>query len=164
MEILRAITEKNREDLKEVLKLINSTTFDDVFYTAHFVANTNQSKDFLIYFELKDKINAGTLLSCGRGFEISELENTRDFVRIFLQHLSSLSDFTGINPDRKFDIIFNNDENYDNKGFEESLIECLNYINGNNGTNESYFKNYKKGTVSIFDLEKEVHVYSEEII
>ena len=45
--------------------------------------------------------------------------------------------------ERKFDVFFNDDNNSNNKGFEYSLEDCQNYIKWNNGTNESYFKDYK---------------------
>jgi len=48
-----------------------------------------------------------------------------------------------------FDIVFNNEENSNSKGFKESVEYCQNYINMHNGTNHSYFADYKGGTVSI---------------
>ena len=65
--------------------------------------------------------------------------------------------------ERKFDVFFNDDNNSNNKGFESSFEDCKNYIKWNNGTNESYFKDYKGGSVSIVDCETGETVYEEEV-
>lgn len=62
-----------------------------------------------------------------------------------------------------YDIHFNDSENSNNKGFEMSYDEALNYIKTYNGTNESYFADYKGGMVSIVDNETGENVYQEEI-
>ena len=62
-----------------------------------------------------------------------------------------------------YDITFNDAENSNNKGFELSLEEAKEYIKKNNGTNESYFEDYKGGVVSIVDNETKDEVYQEEI-
>lgn len=48
-----------------------------------------------------------------------------------------------------FDVIFDDDDFSDEKGFALSYKECKQYIDTYNGTNESYFADYKSGTVSI---------------
>lgn len=60
----------------------------------------------------------------------------------FLQILGEIEKIT-------YDIHFNDSEKSDSKGFSSSLDYCQNYIECNNGTNESYFEDYKNGTVSI---------------
>ncbi len=62
-----------------------------------------------------------------------------------------------------FDIIFNDDNNSNNKGFAISLDEAKNYIKMYNGTKESYFEDYKGGTVSIVCNETEETVFETEI-
>ena len=62
-----------------------------------------------------------------------------------------------------YDVHFNNDENSDSKGFKTSLEECKNYITLYNGTNNSYFADYKGGIVSIICNETGEAVYSEII-
>lgn len=62
-----------------------------------------------------------------------------------------------------FDVHFNDSENSNNKGFELSLDEAKAYIEQYNGTNESYFKDYKGGIVSIVNIETGETVYEEEI-
>ena len=65
--------------------------------------------------------------------------------------------------ERKFDVFFNDDINSSNKGFTYSLEDCQNYIKSNNGTSESYFKDYKGGSVSIVDCETGETIYEEEV-
>ena len=62
-----------------------------------------------------------------------------------------------------YDVEFNNDENTDSKGWHCSYEECENYIRQYNGTNESYFEDYKGGTVSIRCNETEEIVFETEI-
>ena len=48
-----------------------------------------------------------------------------------------------------YDVQFHDDTTSDFKGFAESLEFCQDYIQFNNGTDESYFANYKGGIVQI---------------
>ena len=51
------------------------------------------------------------------------------------------------------DVVFNDESDSSSKGFEMSYDECMDYIKTYNGTNKSYFADYKGGTVSIVDNE-----------
>lgn len=62
-----------------------------------------------------------------------------------------------------YDVHFNDDEDSNSKGFQQSLEYCKDYISSFNGTNESYFADYKGGTVSIVCNETGETVYEEEI-
>ena len=62
-----------------------------------------------------------------------------------------------------YDIVFNDSENSNNKGFKESLDFCKEYIKKNNGTNNSYFGDYKGGTVSIICNENKETLFTEEV-
>jgi hypothetical protein len=62
-----------------------------------------------------------------------------------------------------YDVVFNDDTDSNSKGFSESYDYCLDYIKHNNGTNESYFADYKGGFVSIVCNETEETVYEETI-
>jgi hypothetical protein len=62
-----------------------------------------------------------------------------------------------------YDVHFNSGENSNNKGFKSSLQECKDYINHNNGTLNSYFGDYREGTVSIVCNETGQTVYSEAV-
>lgn len=62
-----------------------------------------------------------------------------------------------------YDVIFNDDTDSNRKGWHESYNYCKDYIKSNNGTNNSYFADYKGGTVSIYCNETEDVVYYEEV-
>ena len=64
---------------------------------------------------------------------------------------------------KNFDVVFNDDCDCYRKGFNESYEYCLDYIKTYNGTNESYFADYKGGTVSIVNNDTEEYVYNETI-
>lgn len=63
-----------------------------------------------------------------------------------------------------YDVEFNNDVSTDSKGWHCSYEECEDYIRWYNGTNESYFEDYKGGTVSIRCNETEEVVFETEIL
>ena len=62
-----------------------------------------------------------------------------------------------------YDIYFNDEYDSNNKGMSESLEYCKEYIRQNNGTDHSYFADYKGGTVSIVCNETGETVYEEEV-
>ena len=64
---------------------------------------------------------------------------------------------------KTYDVYFNDAENSNNKGFEYSFEEAKSYIERYNGTNESYFEDYKGGIVSIVDNETGETVYEETV-
>lgn len=64
---------------------------------------------------------------------------------------------------RIYDVCFNNDDSSNSKGWNETYGYCKNYIDSNNGTNNSYFADYKGGTVSIYNNEREEDVYLEVV-
>jgi hypothetical protein len=68
-----------------------------------------------------------------------------------------------INNDLTFDIIFDDDNSSDDLGFYNDFNYCFDYINKYNGTNHSYFADYKKGSVSIYCNELAIIVYTTEI-
>lgn len=63
-----------------------------------------------------------------------------------------------------YDVYFNSNTSSDNKGFKMSLEEAQDYIEINNGTNESYFEDYKGGTVSIYCNETEEVIYETAVL
>lgn len=62
-----------------------------------------------------------------------------------------------------YDVVFNDDENSNSKGFAVSKKEAIAYIKENNGTPESYFPDYRGGWVSVVCNETEETVYEEEV-
>lgn len=64
---------------------------------------------------------------------------------------------------KTYDIHFNDCENSNNKGWQETYEYCKNYIEANNGTNNSYFADYKNGTVSIVCNETDEVVFETKV-
>lgn len=62
-----------------------------------------------------------------------------------------------------YDVQFDDDNDSNSKGWKEDYDVCKDYIERYNGTNESYFEDYKGGTVSIVCNGTGETVYSEEI-
>lgn len=62
-----------------------------------------------------------------------------------------------------YDVVFQDDNDSNSKGFNSSLEECKDYVQTYNGTNESYFGDYKGGIVQIVCNQTEEVVYEEEI-
>ena len=62
-----------------------------------------------------------------------------------------------------YDVFFNDDNDTNAKGFEESKEYCKDYIATWNGTNTSYFEDYKGGIVSVVCNETGETIYEEEV-
>ena len=62
-----------------------------------------------------------------------------------------------------YDVHFDDENNSNCKGWAISLAECKDYIDAYNGTNESYFADYKGGVVSIYCNELDEIVFETEI-
>lgn len=62
-----------------------------------------------------------------------------------------------------YNIHFNDSENSNDLGISESFTYCENYIKQHNGTNHSYFADYKGGEVSIVCNETGETIKEEEI-
>jgi hypothetical protein len=54
-----------------------------------------------------------------------------------------------MNTQHTFDVVFHDHNNSNSKGFAATEQFCIDYILRNNGTNESYFADYKGGTVQV---------------
>ena len=72
---------------------------------------------------------------------------------------------TETNKEKNFtyDVFFNDNENSNNKGFSQTLEYCKNYIKAYNGTDESYFADYKGGIAQVICNETGEVAYEEEI-
>jgi len=62
-----------------------------------------------------------------------------------------------------YDICFQSNDSSMNKGFRFSLEQAENYISMHNGTNHSYFQDFKGGIVQIVCNETQEVVYETEI-
>lgn len=50
---------------------------------------------------------------------------------------------------KTYDVVFNDDNSSNEKGWKQTKGYCLDYIKAYNGTDESYFEDYKGGIVQI---------------
>ena len=64
---------------------------------------------------------------------------------------------------KTYDVIFNDCDASNNCGFKASKEYCIDYIAIHNGTNFSYFGDYKGGTVSVVCNETGESVFETEI-
>lgn len=64
---------------------------------------------------------------------------------------------------KTYDVYFDDEMSSNNMGFKSSYEYCLNWIQSNNGTNHSYFEDYKGGMVAIVCNETEERVYEEKV-
>lgn len=64
---------------------------------------------------------------------------------------------------KTYDVVFHDNDNSNSKGFEQTLEYCQWYISHYNGTNESYFEDYKGGIVEIVCNETEEVIEEFEI-
>ena len=64
---------------------------------------------------------------------------------------------------KTYNVVFNDSENSNDKGFEYSLEDAIHYVQTYNGTNESYFADYKGGIVEVVDNETGEVAYQEEV-
>lgn len=62
-----------------------------------------------------------------------------------------------------YDVVFHSDTDSNSKGFKMKLVDALTWVAMHNGTNHSYFADYKGGTVQVVCNETEEVVYSEEV-
>ena len=62
-----------------------------------------------------------------------------------------------------YDVVFNDDTDSNSKGFKESKQYCMDYIEEHNGTDWSYFEDYKGGIVSVVCNETGETVYKETV-
>lgn len=64
---------------------------------------------------------------------------------------------------KTYDVVFNSDTASNEKGWQETKEYCLNYIKMYNGTNESYFADYKGGIVQIVCNETGQVVFEDRV-
>ena len=62
-----------------------------------------------------------------------------------------------------YDVVFNDDEATNAKGMEATKVDAILYVKLYNGTNESYFADYKGGVVQVVCKEPGDVVYEETV-
>jgi hypothetical protein len=65
---------------------------------------------------------------------------------------------------KTYDVVFTDSKSADCKGFKESLTYCKNYIRRFNGTNHSYFADYKGGIIAIVCNETNQVVFNTKVL
>ena len=65
--------------------------------------------------------------------------------------------------EKTYDVVFNDNENSNSKGFAVDLDSAIAYIQANNGSNYSYFADYKGGTVAVVNNQTGETVYQEDV-
>jgi hypothetical protein len=63
-----------------------------------------------------------------------------------------------------YDVVFNCSHNTMSKGFAYQYDKAVDYIDSNNGSNESYFADFKGGTASIVCNQTGIAVFQTEVI
>jgi hypothetical protein len=63
-----------------------------------------------------------------------------------------------------YDVVFNDDSSSNSKGFTMSRQDALDYIKNNNGTNNSYFADYKEGVVQVVENQSGDVVHEEVVL
>ena len=64
---------------------------------------------------------------------------------------------------KTYDVVFNDDCHSNSKGWKETLDNSIDYIKSNNGTDNSYFADYKGGVVSIVCNETDETVFDKPV-
>ena len=65
--------------------------------------------------------------------------------------------------DCTYDVHFDDENSSNCKGWAISFAECKDYIDTYNGTNESYFADYRDGTAAVYCNELAETVYETEV-
>lgn len=91
-----------------------------------------------------------------KGQEIKKNSEHRYYVNRFNDTIRGVVMFTDlqraqsyIDSHLSYDVVFNDDTDSNSKGFSTSIKVCKEYIERYNGSNYSYFADYKGGVVSI---------------
>lgn len=143
----------------------NFTESDILYSVATFNADPYCVEDDEQVAEIMTEIeaNGATMVTDTdeREVALAKLDLPVDSQRIVYQAGECLFSMDG--DEYTYDVVFNDDTDSNSKGFNTSFEYCKNYIEMNNGTNESYFEDYKGGYVQIVCNETEEVVFETEI-
>jgi hypothetical protein len=143
----------------------NFTESDILYAVAAFNADPYCVEDDEQVAEIMAEIetNGATMVTGtdDREVALAKLDLPADSQRIVYQAGECL--FSMDDDEYTYDVVFNDDTDSNSKGFNSGFDYCKDYIHMYNGTNESYFEDYKGGTVQIVCNETEEVVYEEEV-
>lgn len=139
--------------MKTMIKITNETKFNELVIDVDTddlkcTDNFNRTGTFAASGHISIQVEDGESIEATGDHGSSDYEDEFGFVLI---------------PEYTYDVHFNDDEDSNNKGFELTKEQCIDYINTWNGTNESYFEDYKDGVVSVVCNETGETVHEEEI-
>ena len=104
-----------------------------------------------------------------QNYETDEFVNEFDTIEEAQQELERLESknsevvYEIVKREYTYDVCFDDESASNNKGWKQTYDYCLSYIKMYNGTNESYFEDYKGGVVSIYCNNTQETVYEEEV-
>lgn len=81
---------------------------------------------------------------------------------LYLFYQSNNAAVKNLSNMKTYNVQFNDSENSNDKGFQLTIEDCKNWINSNK-TNDTYFRDYAGGTVSIVCNETGNIVFEENI-
>ena len=121
-----------------------------------------------IYYSSNDALNEilvahGISLTCTEKMDIVISDEDAGRIPAIVEEFAPAAAEDYSLEDPTYDVQFDDDTACDRKGFAESLRYCWDYIIAYNGTDESYFADYKGGVVSIICNETGETVYCEEV-
>ena len=141
------------------------TESDILYAVATFNADPYCVEDDEMVAEIMQEIEANgvTMITDTEEREVAlaKLDLPSDSQRIVYQAGGCL--FSIDNDEYTYDVVFQSDDSSNSKGFNSSVEDCKDYIRMYNGTNESYFEDYKGGTVQVVCNETEEVVYETEV-
>ena len=145
--------EKNTIDVKNKLQVLKES------YTNYLRSGKDYNSNLREYVEANADSDPGFF-----GWLFNN-DNLDDFANLTEDQAEEYEDFLDVCEANSFtyDVQFDDDNNTNGKGWHESYQYCKDYIEIYNGTNESYFEDYKGGIVSIYCNETDEKVYSERV-
>lgn len=156
---------KSRKGVEIMATRRNFTESDILYAVATFNADPYCVEDDEQVAEIMAEIeaNGATIVTDtdDREVALAKLDLPADSQRIVYQAGGCLFSMDG--DEYTYDVVFNDDTDSNSKGFKSTFDYCKDYIRMYNGTNESYFEDYKGGTVQIVCNETEEVVYEEDV-
>ena len=123
---------------------------------------SNDNKNDVARILLEDGYEDGHSVIDNASYSPDEFHFAQGYVTFDEDDEEDVQEYLGNNK-RTYDVQFDDEFDTNSKGWRESLEYCKDYIEQYNGTDESYFADYKGGVVSIVCNETEEVVYSEDV-
>ena len=145
--------EKNTIDVKNKLQVLKES------YTDYLRSGKDYNSNLREYVETKADSDPGFFRW------LFNNDNLDDFANLTEEQKEEYDDFLDVCEENNFtyDVCFDDDNSSNNEGWHESYQYCKDYIESNNGSNWSYFEDYKGGFASIVCNETGDEVYSERV-